>query len=108
MGLMTTGDEGGFEYSDESVVARISVEVPAGAVTSLAEISQQTHSLRTEMEALARAQGDWLNYLQSLPEIAQRAAQAQQNLITQLERTAYIQNELGGNQANVGMTTGAA
>lgn len=100
---------GGFEYNDESVIAKISVDVPPQATTELSELAAQTRALRVEMEALSRAQGSWSEYVSQIPEIAQRAAQGQQALITQLERTAYIQRELGGSQPNVGSVgSGAA
>ncbi|QIG58333.1 tape measure protein [Gordonia phage Skog] len=97
-----TGPSGGFEYQDESVIAKISVDVPPQAATELADLASQTRALRIEMEALSRAQGSWSEHVAAIPEIAQRAAQGQQALITQLERTAYIQRELGGSQPNVG------
>ena len=99
-----------FDYTDDSVIAKISVDVPHNAVTDIAEVAQQTQNLRVEMEALARAQGDYSSYITSLPEIMQRATQQTQALITQMERMSYIQNELGGAGGmggNVGMMTGA-
>jgi len=96
-----------FEYDDQSVVARISVDVPPQAATDVAQIAQQTQSLRVELEAVARAAGDWNGYLQALPGIAQTASQQIQSLITQMERMAYIQRELGGGMPNVMGGTGA-
>lgn len=102
---MSTGPSN-FDYTDDSVIAKISVDVPHNAVTDIAEIAHQTQALRVEMEALARAQGDYSSYISSLPEIMQRATQQTQSYITQLERVSYIQNELGGGMGNVGMQTG--
>lgn len=93
----------GFEYRDDSVVARISVDVPAATLTDLDQVRERTAALRTELESIARASGDWVSYMQQIPQISEQANQSYRNMITSLERMSYIQQELGG-QANVGMS----
>lgn len=94
----------GFEYRDDSIVARIAVDVPAATLTDLDQVRERAASLRTELEAIARAGGDWLASLQQIPQITEQANQAYRNMITQMERMSYIQQEMGGSQANVGMS----
>lgn len=101
------GGSDSFEYKDDSVVARISVDVPAASLTDLDQVRERTSAIRTEQEAIARASGDWIGYLQQIPQIAEQAAASYRNMITQLERISYIQNELGG-LSNVGATGTAA
>ncbi|QZE10470.1 tape measure protein [Mycobacterium phage ScoobyDoobyDoo] len=96
------GSPGNFEYRDDSVVARLSVDVPASTVTDLDQVRERIAAIRVENEANARATGDWAGYLQSLPQIIEQANQSYRNLITQLERVSYIQQEMGGH-ANVGV-----
>lgn len=107
---MTTPSPDAFNYTDDSVVARVSIDVPSQALTDISQLSSAMGAMRTQLEAIARAQGDWLDYLQQIPVIAERANQAYRDQITQLERISYIQNELGnsdagGGGANVSPTT---
>jgi hypothetical protein len=99
---MTTGPGSDFSYSDDSVVARISVEVPGQAASDINAITSATSALRTEMEALGRAEGDHLGYIAQLPQFAEQANQAYRSLITSMERMSYIQREMGG-MPNVGV-----
>jgi hypothetical protein len=105
---MTTGGDN-FQVGEDTVVAKLSVDIPAGTADTLAEINQQTEQLKVSLESVARAQEDWLEYLRQVPQLTEQAAQAQRNLITQLERTVYIQQELGGlgGMAMGGRPTGA-
>lgn len=93
---------GNFEYRDDSIVARIGVDVPASTLTDLEQVRDRVANIRVEQEAMARASGEWASYLQSMPAIIEQANQAYRNMVTQLERMSYIQQELGGH-ANVGM-----
>ena len=105
---MTTPES--FSYTDDSVIARVAVEVPSQALSDISQLSSAMGAMRTQLEAIARAQGDWLDYLQQIPVIAEKANQAYRDQITQLERISYIQNELGtsggmGGGANVSPET---
>ena len=105
---MTTPTPDAFEYTDDSVVAKVSIDVPSQSLTDISQLTSAMGSLRVEMEAMARAQGDWLEYLRQVPVIVEQANQAYRDSITQLERMSYIQNEIGGGQGNVGFNTTAA
>jgi hypothetical protein len=98
-----SADSGSFEYKDDSVIGRISIDVPAASLTDLDQVRQRATAIRTEQEAIARASGDWFGYLQQIPRIADQATQSYRQMITQLERISYIQQELGG-LGNVGAT----
>lgn len=99
---MTTPSSDAFEYNDDSVVARVAIDVPSQAITDISQLSTAMAAMRTQLEAISRSQGDWLDYLQQVPVIAERANQAYRDQITQLERIAYIQNELGGSAGGGG------
>lgn len=102
---MTTPNGGdNFDYTDDSVVARLSFDVPAQALTDITQLTQAMSAMATQQEAIARSTGTWLDYLNQVPQIAERANQAYRESITQLERMSYIQNEMGGGGGNVGPT----
>lgn len=104
--MSTGGDD--FQFTDDTVVAKLSIDVPAGSAESLRQINQQAEQLRVELEAIARAESNWIDYLEQVPQLTEQAAAAQRNLITQLERTSYLQQQLGsagmpGFSASVGI-----
>lgn len=84
----------GFEVGQDSVTARLSIEVPADTLENLHQVTQQVALLKTELEAAARAQSSYLDYLNRVPEIQERATQAQRSYITQLERSAAVEGEI--------------
>jgi hypothetical protein len=104
---MTTPGPDSFQYNDDSVVARVSFDVPPSTLTDITQITQAMSAMRTELESIARAQSNWIDYLQQVPQIAERANQAYRDSITQMERIAYIQNEIGGSGA-IGGGSGAS
>lgn len=93
---MTTPTPDSFEYTDDSVIARVSFDIPGQALNDIGQLTQAMGAMRTQLEAVARAQGDWLEYLSQVPEITERANQNLRDQITLLERMSYIQNEIGG------------
>lgn len=93
---MTTPNEGGFDYTDDSVIARVSFDIPDQAATNIQQLSGAMAAMRTQVEAVTRAQADWVEYLQQIPDIAEAANQALNRQITLMERMSYIQNEIGG------------
>jgi len=93
-----------FEVSQDSVTARLSIEVPADTLENLHQVTQQVALLKTELEAAARAQSSYLEYLGRVPEIQERATQAQRSYITQLERSSAIEGEI--KKSATGGTTG--
>lgn len=90
-----TNPEGSFEYNDDSVVARVSVDIPTQAVTDIAQLTTAMSAMRTELEAISRAQSSWLDYLQQMPTIVEQSNQALRNQITLMERMSYLQGEIG-------------
>lgn len=94
---MTSPDNvGGFEYTDDSVIARVSFDIPGQALNDIGQLSQAMGAMRVQLEAIARAQSDWLEYLNEIPDITERANEALRAQITLLERQSYLQNEIGG------------
>lgn len=93
---MTTPEGGAFEYTDDSVVARVSVDIPNQAVTDISQLTAAMSAMRTELEAIARAQSNWVDYLQQMPVIVEQSNQALRNQITLMERMSYLQGEVGG------------
>ena len=100
---MTTG--GDFSYTEDSVVAKVSVDIDATSVTSVNQLTHAMSALRTEQEANARAMNSWVSYLNEIPAISERTNQAYRESITLMERMAYISSEIsGGPTSNVGPT----
>jgi len=93
---MTTPGSDAFDYTDNSVIARVAFDIPPSALSDISQITSAMGAMRTELESIARAQSDWLDYLGQVPQIAERANQAYRETITQMERMSYIQNEIGG------------
>ena len=93
---MTTPGSDSFDYTDNSVIARVAFDIPESALSDINQITSAMGAMRTELESIARAQSDWLDYLGQVPQIAERANQAYRETITQMERMSYIQNEIGG------------
>jgi len=92
---MTTPSDS-FEYDDNSVVARVSFDIPGQSLNDIGQLTTAMGAMRTQLEAVARAQGSWLDYLNEVPAITQQANAALREQITLLERMSYIQNEIGG------------
>lgn len=85
-----------FEYNDDSVVARLSFDVPPQALTDVTQLTQALSAMATQQEYIARSTGTWLDYMQQVPQIMERANQSYREAITQMERMSYIQGEMGG------------
>jgi hypothetical protein len=91
-----TAGGSGFEYGENTVAARLSIDIPTEGVQSLREITQEISRFRTEMEAASRSQGDFIGFFQSLPGIAAQAASAYKTFADQLERTMALQQRMSG------------
>jgi hypothetical protein len=63
----------GFEYGDDQVTARLSVEIPPEAIRSLDDVAQRTEDIRVNMEAVAKATADYGDYLTNIPALGQEA-----------------------------------
>lgn len=78
---------------DGDVSARLSVDVPQDAVANLNQLMSATHDLRANMEATARAQGDFIEYLKQLPEVMAASEQASERFFT--SAAGNIMSDLG-------------
>lgn len=86
----------GFEYGENTVAARLSIDIPTEGVQSLREITQEIARFRTEMEAAARSEGDFISFFQTLPSIAAQASSAYKTFADQLERSLALQERMQG------------
>jgi hypothetical protein len=94
--MTTPGGDGNFEYTDDSVIARVSVDVPSQALTDLNQLAEAMAAMRTQLSAVADAQEKWLEFLNQMPKVTQDTNDAIKDQITLLERQTYLQGELGG------------
>ena len=78
--MTTPGD--GFEYGEDQVTARLSVEIPPEAIRSLDDVAQRTEDLRVNMEAVAKATADYGDYLTSIPALGAEAQNRQGNFVS--------------------------
>lgn len=92
---MTTPSDSSFDYTDDSVIARVAFDIPHQAVGDVSQLTSAMSAMRTELESIARAQSDWMDYLRQVPEITSRANQAIREQITLMERMSYVQGEVG-------------
>jgi hypothetical protein len=86
----------GYEYGENTVAARLSIDIPTEGVQSLREITQEISRFRTEMEAASRSEGDFIGFFQNLPSIASQAANAFKTYADQLERGLELQQRMSG------------
>lgn len=99
---MTTGG-GGFQYGDdnESVVARVDINVPTEGIQNLRDITTETHKFQVEMESASRMTQDFVGYLKQLPDIQKQVVETQKALVQQLERTVEVQKQLTSGSSGV-------
>ena len=83
-----------FEYSEDAVTAKLSIDIPSTAIDDVSRLTREFQLLRTELEAASRTQADFLEYLKEVPEISERATQAQRSYTSQLERGSLVQQEI--------------
>ncbi len=77
MTVPTGSGPGAFEYTNDTVAARVSVDVPADALRSLDAVVASTNELRTNLEASARANHDVVEYLGRMPLLIESINEAQ-------------------------------
>ena len=65
--MMTTPSGDPYQYGDDTVAARLEVDLPPDAINNLAELSKHTADIRANMEATAKYNQDYLEYLKQLP-----------------------------------------
>lgn len=104
---MTSGG-GGFEQGSDYIAARVSMDVDAGGVQTLRELTQEIDRMRTSTEAAARSSANWKSYLDAINQAAQQATNQHRELASQLERTAEMQQRMmggaGGSSAGLSMS----
>lgn len=64
---MTTPSGQPFQANDDTVAARLEVDVPADAINNLSELGRLTADIRANMEATAKYNQDYIEYLRELP-----------------------------------------
>lgn len=69
-----------FSYTEDTVSARLSVDVPADAINNLSQLQQGAHDLRTDMVATLRATENFAEYLRQLPALMEQTASATSRL----------------------------
>lgn len=77
-----------FNYSEDAVVARVAVDIPAGSADAFSRLTAESDRLSGSLQAVARAQGDYLGYLHQLPQIQMAVNGAQREYEMSLARTA--------------------
>lgn len=93
---MTTPDGGSFEYTDDSVIARVSVDVPTQALSDIQQLADSMAAMRTQLDAVTEAQGNWVEFLKQMPKMLGDTNDAIKDQITLLERQSYLQQQTGG------------
>ncbi len=94
---MTSPTEGGsFDYTDDSVIAKVSIDVPSQAITDINQLSESMAAMREQLKSVAEAQGQWLDFLNQMPKTLGETNSAIKEQITLLERQNYLQGESGG------------
>ena len=101
---MTTGGGGDFQYGSDRVTAELRVSIPDTDIQNLHRVTLEVQKLRTELEAVSRANGDYVGQMEAMPEIQMRVTQAQKDYLTQLERMIDYQNQAVTGQSRAYMT----
>lgn len=104
--MTTPGSENtGFEYTDDSVIARVAFDIPNQGIGDIKQLSDAMDGLQTRLIEISRAQGDWVDYIKQIPTITEAANDALEAHITRLERISYLQSQtpsVGGGGAGYG------
>ena len=77
---MTTPSGDPYVYGDDTVAARLEVDIPADAISNLADLSRHTADIRANMEATAKYNQDYVEYLRQLPTVLGEVDSAQGRL----------------------------
>ena len=84
--MTTPGGDFGVQ-GDDTVAARISVDVPDEALSQLSQLAKQAADLRTNMQATAKASADYGEYLRQLPELLRTVNDANEQFLGAAART---------------------
>lgn len=97
-----TSPRGGFDgRGEDEVAARLSVDVPAESLNNLQQLSRETRDLRTNLEATARASGDYAAFLRQLPDLLRTAATAQEQYLAAASSSFGGPATLGGGRQHI-------
>lgn len=77
---MTTPSGEPYQYGDDTVAARLEVDVPADAITNLSDLSRLTSDIRANMEATDKYNQNYVEYLRELPNVIGQVDSAQSRL----------------------------
>lgn len=77
---MTTPSGDPYVYGDDTVAARLEVDIPVDAISNLADLSRHTADIRANMEATAKYNQDYVEYLRQLPNVLGEVDSAQGRL----------------------------
>lgn len=78
--MMTTPSGDPYQYGDDTVAARLEVDIPAEAINNLADLSKHTADIRANMEATAKYNQDYVQYLRELPSVIGEVDSAQSRM----------------------------
>ena len=78
---MTTPPGQPFQANDDTVAARLEVDVPADAINNLSELGRLTADIRANMEATAKYNQDYVEYLRELPNTIGEVDAAQARMV---------------------------
>ena len=92
----------GMEYGDNTVAARLSIDVPTESISQLRELTQEIERFRTSAESGARGAESFGRYLEEVASAGQRAAEMQRELVSALERSLEMQARAMASPQNVG------
>lgn len=79
---MTTPSGEPYQYGDDTVAARLEVDIPADAINNLTDLNRLTADIRANMEATAKYNQDYVGYLRELPNAIGQVSAAQGELST--------------------------
>ena len=77
---MTTPSGDPYQYGDDTVAARLEVDIPTDAISNLSDLSKHTADIRANMEATAKYNQDYVEYLRQLPSVLGEVDSAQGRL----------------------------
>lgn len=84
----------GFEQGPDFLSVRLAFDIPADGLSTLREITEEIDRFRTSVESAGRSEDDFVTYLDRMTEASNRAAAAQQNLISVLQRQQEYQTRV--------------
>ena len=91
---MTTPYGGNFANTDNSVAAKLSLDIPADSVTTLKELALYTGSLAENLQAAARFSGEYMSYLTQLPQLQRQMNDANKEALQTMRDMQTVQDSM--------------